>query len=171
MLYSLVQLLQVGVSIAQSTLSGGANHSVVLRRELLKILHGFLPFSTLGVAESCIESGKIASLGAAVVASELQESGETLAVALQGYVVVAGCKESLTIGQNSACLCFARNRNVVLVEADACDENDDGENRIDNGLLLFHEEGVMFVQSLLSCRLLTLPCSFFVVCHYKYFDR
>ena len=59
MVDSLVKLVEVSVGIAKGTLSGRADHLVVLCVILLKILGCLCPFAELGIAESCVEPGEI----------------------------------------------------------------------------------------------------------------
>ena len=65
--YGLVVVLQVGIDIAEGGHGSGAYHLVVARRVVLDGGGCLLPLLQVSIAESGIEVGQIACLGAAVL--------------------------------------------------------------------------------------------------------
>ncbi len=94
----------MSVCITQGSHGCGRDHGIVGTVEFLKEIGSLLPLLELCIAKSGIEIGQIASLGAAVLLSEIEEALERGAVAIESLLIVACCEIVLTLGDGCACL-------------------------------------------------------------------
>ena len=153
----------MSVGVAKGTLCGRTDHHVVATVELLKILCSLVPLAKVGIAKACIEVGKVACVGAAVLVSHAEEARETSLVAVEGFLVLLFSKELLALGEDGACLVGTRSCHISVIHDDACNDHNHCNDTGNDGLLVFCEEGFLGTDSLfryLSAILI------FDICHY-----
>ena len=142
MVDSLVELVEVGVGIAEGTLSGRADHFVVLCVILLKILCSLCPLAELGIAESCIEICEVAGIGAAEFISHLQETCVSCSVAIESLLEKLLLEILLSLGERCACLVLTWSGHILLVNNYTGYYHNYCEYACDDGLLILEEEGL-----------------------------
>ena len=133
-LYGLVELVQVGVGVAQGTFGGGADHLVAAGTVGLQCVDGLLPLAEVGLAESNVKLGQVAGIGRAVVVGYLLEER-------QCFLVLVFLEDFLGFGQLCAGFLLARLEIVRVQENCTHNDCDDGNHCNDDGLLVFLEEG------------------------------
>ena len=126
------------------------------------MVDGFLPFVEVGIAQSSIQIGEVAGVGAAVVAGDFQETGIVRAVAVERLVELLHVEILLSAGECRAGL-FLTRASVCLVSENTCDDGEKRNRCDDDGLLVLDDEGFRLVKGLVHVENFLL---IFLVCHY-----
>lgn len=148
MLNSLVELVEVGIGIAQSTFSSRADELVALTVELVEIGHCLVPLVQLSVAKTGIEVGQIARVGTTVVARDADETRIAGTVAVESLIELLCVEIVLAFRDGSTCLFLARSLDIVVVNNDTYDNYYYSYHYADDSLLVLQEECFGIVERL-----------------------